>query len=127
MVTFKAGGRELALAFTLAAMDRMEDRLGCPVDLRDIKAIVAEATQDRRKCVTLLQTLAEEGEACGGPEAPDEMWLKRHLRAGDLPRMQIAIFEAVSEGMTMETGEGDESEEVDVVLESLKKKAETAG
>jgi len=127
MTTFKAGGRELALCFNLSAMDALEQELGQPIELADVKERIVEQTKERKKLLTILRVLAEEGAAVAGSEPPEEAWLKRHVRPGDLPRAQVAIFEAVAAGMSMETADGDEDEEVDVVLEELKKKAGTGG
>lgn len=125
MITFKAGGRELALAFTLGAMDEIEHRTGVKIDLQNVKDTVVESVKDRKKLVTVLAVLAAEGEAIEGRLYDGgEAWLNRHMRPGLLPKAQIAVLEAVTEGMSMESAEGDENEEIDLVLEELKKKQE---
>ena len=125
MITFKAGGRELALAFTLGAMDEIERRTGDKIDLQNVKDTVVESVKDRKKLVTVLAVLAAEGEAIEGRVYDGgEAWLNRHMRPGLLPKAQIAVLEAVTEGMSMESAEGDENEEIDLVLEELKKKQE---
>ena len=125
MITFKAGGRELALAFTLGAMDEIERRTGDKIDLQNVKDTVVESVKDRKKLVTVLAVLAAEGEAIEGRLYDGgEAWLNRHMRPGLLPKAQIAVLEAVTEGMSMESAEGDENEEIDLVLEELKKKQE---
>lgn len=125
MITFKAGGRELALAFTLGAMDEIERRTGDKIDLQNVKDTVVESVKDRKKLVTVLAVLAAEGEASEGRLYDGgEAWLNRHMRPGLLPKAQIAVLEAVTEGMSMESAEGDENEEIDLVLEELKKKQE---
>lgn len=122
MTRFKMGGRELALAFTIGAMDRLEERLGEPIELESIKETIVAQLKDRHKLVTILAILSAEGAALDGGEAVDEAWLKQHVRPGMLPRAQMAVLEAVADGLRMESGEGDEDEEVDAVLEELKKK-----
>lgn len=125
MTTFKTGGRELALAFTISAMDAMEDMTGRPVDLENVKETIVDACKDRRTLVKMIEILAREGAAVQGNALDiDAAWIKKHMRPGDLPRAQIAVLEAVSDGMRMESAEGDENEEVDVVLEQIKKKQE---
>lgn len=124
MIKFSVGGRELALAFTLGAMDKIEARLGQPVDINNVKESVVEQTTDRKKLVEMLTILAEEGEAIiGRDDGVDKSWIMSHLRPGMLPRAQIAILGAVAEGMSMESADGDEDKEIDVVLEEIKKKA----
>lgn len=119
------GGRDLALAFTISAMDEMEKVTGTPVDLDNIKETVVESCKDRRKLLDLVAILAHEGAALDETAADaDAAWLAKHMRPGHLPRVQIAVLGAVAGGMRMESAEGDEDEEVDVVLEELKKKAE---
>lgn len=122
MTRFKMGGRELALAFTIGAMDRLEEKLGEQVELESIKETIVAQLKDRHKLVTILAILSAEGAALDGGEAVDETWLKQHVRPGMLPRAQMAALEAVADGLRMESGEGDEDEEVDAVLEELKKK-----
>lgn len=125
MKRFKAGGRELALVFTLAVMDRLEQELGKPIDLNDIKETIIEETQDRHKLVRLLLIMAEEGAAAEGQTLDvDAAQLSRLMRPGDLVKARLAVLEAATEGMSMETAEGDEGEEVDLVLEEIKKKQE---
>ena len=125
MITFKAGGRELALAFTLSAMDEIERKTGEKIDLQNVKETVVEGLRDRRKLIMMLEIMAREGEAIEGRTFDGgEAWLTQHVRPGMLPKAQIAILEAVTEGMSMESTEGEENEEVDLVLEELKKKQE---
>lgn len=125
MQKLKIGGRELALAFTISAMDEMEKVTGAPVDLDNIKETVVESCKDRRKLMALVAILAHEGAILEGESSDiDAAWLAQHMRPGHLPKVQIAVLGAVADGMRMESAEGDEDEEVDVVLEELKKKAE---
>lgn len=125
MQKLKISGRELALAFTISAMDKMEAVTGSPVDLDNIKETVVEACRDRRKLLALVAILAQEGAALDETaESVGIEWLAQHMRPGHLPKVQIAVLGAVADGMRMESAEGDEDEEVDLVLEELKKKAE---
>lgn len=127
MTRFKMGGRELALAFTIGAMDRLEEKLGEPVELESIKETVVAQLKDRRKLVTILAILSAEGAALDGGEAVDEAWIKQHVRPGMLPRAQMAVLEAMADGLRMETDEStDESEKKDLIWEELKKKAQGA-
>lgn len=126
MIRIKVGGRELALAFTLGAMDEIERRTETKIDLRDVKQTIIDATGDRHKLVSILTAMAAEGAALENREPDvDEAWLTHHMRPGLLPKMQVAMFEAVAEGMSMETADEDGDEEIDLVLEELKKKQGT--
>ena len=125
MTTVKLGGRELALAFTMETLDAMELLMGRPIDLQDIKETVVDGTQDRRQLVKILLALAREGAALKEEDTDiDQTWISRHMRPGDIPRMRIAVMDAVTEGMRMETAEGDNDEEIDAVLEEIKKNQE---
>lgn len=122
MKEVKVGGRVLALAFTLEAMDEMESAFGKAIDLEDVKETIVDGTSDRKNLVKCLYVMAKEGAALNGETLDiDEKWISRYMRPGDIPRMRIAIMETVADGMRMETAEGDEGEEVDLVLEELKK------
>lgn len=128
MIRLNVGGRELALAFTLGAMDKIEERIGQAVDINNVRATVVEQTTDRKKLVEILAILAEEGEAIEGrDDGVDKAWVLRHLRPGMLPRAQIAILGAVAEGMSMESAEGEDDQEIDAVLEEIRKKAAPRG
>lgn len=122
MANIKVGGRELALAFTICAMDKMEQILDKPINLEDVKDTITQVSKDRKLLVQVLAILANEGEAEAGRE-PDvtPAWLSAHMRPGLLPAAQIAVFHAVTEGMRMETADEGQEEEVDLVLEELKK------
>jgi hypothetical protein len=120
MVTIKIAGREIGLAFTLDAMDaleRLQDK-GEPLDM----TMLAEAVKDRHQLLDVCAVLANAGGSCD----VDAAWLSARVRPGQLPKLTVAVLNAISEGMRMELDDGDEDEEVDVVLEDLRKKGETA-
>lgn len=117
------GGRDWELVFNLDAIDQMEKRLKTKLDSKSI----TETMGDRQKLVALLYVLAEQGEALNGREIDvDERWFARRITLGKLPQVQTEILTAISDGMKMETDEPNEDEEVDVVLDEIKKK-ETPG
>lgn len=123
MTNFKIGGRDLHLTFTCAAMDAMEKRFGESVELNNIEQAVIQQTKDRKCLIAMLAIMANAGaEERGEPQDITEEWLAKHTRPGNLPSAQIAVIEAVADGMRMENGEGDEDAERDLVLEELKKK-----
>ena len=124
MIHITIGGRKFALAFTLAALDGFEEVFGKALD----KDTLAAKMGDRHALVSLIRILGEQGEALEGRELDvDEHWIAQRLRVADLPRVQNALLAAITEGMRMETDTADEDEEVDVVLEELKKKEQPAG
>ena len=125
MKRFKVGGRELALVFTLAAMDKMEEAFGQQINLEDIQKTVVDATNDRKKLVQVIFIMAEEGAALNGePFDLDAAWFSRHMRPGDMVRARLAVLDAVTDGMSMEAADDSDSGEIDLVLEELKKKQE---
>lgn len=117
-------GRDIPLAFTLGAMEQLEQRFGAPFDL---KAIVDRVNQPS-VLLTLAGILAGEGQALTGEAAPvDRAWIARHAAAGAIFPMAKACIDEINASMAMETAEEDEDEEVDLVLEELKKKEPTGG
>ena len=82
----------------------------------------------KREIKTTLKLEGEQGEALEGRELDvDEKWIAQRLRVADLPRVQNALLAAITEGMRMETDTQDDDEEIDVVLEELKKKEQPGG
>lgn len=119
----KAGGRELALLFNVEAMDEIETLLGAAIDLTNLQEQIIDRIRDRHALVKVVYALAREGELAAGRDADfDEAWLKRNLKPGQQLRLYASAIEAITEGLRMETNEGSEDEEVDVVLAELKKK-----
>lgn len=119
MTKIKVGGRELALDFTIEAMDRMEEVLGESVDLSNLQKSVVDKTGDRKVLVGIIWAMAKPADGQGGVVTRE--WLARHIHPGRLVKLHVAALNAMTEGMTMETEEHDEDEEVDVVLEEIKK------
>ena len=128
MVNVKVGGRELALAFTVDAMDELEKRLGEPIDLTTLQQAIVSKLADRRVLLAVACILAQQGEYLAGRDPDfDETWLRRHAKPGQQISLHASVVQAIAEGLSMETGETDENAEVDVVLEELKKKQARAG
>lgn len=119
-MVIKIGGKKIQLVYTLDTMDRVQAMNGG--DALDVRGLV-EKMRDRTFLVRLLVEMAKDANV----QVPDEKWLKGHIYPGQLPKLQIAIMETITEAMNMETLDGDDDdEEVDEILEELKKK-ETAG
>ena len=124
MKQIKVGGRELALDFTMDAMDQMEVALGEKIDLSNLQTSVVDKTADRKALLAVLHCMTQPDER---GERVTLDWLKMHVRPGQLVMLRRAVLDAMTEGMSMETEEADEDEEVDVVLEEIKKNDSTAG
>lgn len=118
----KVGGRELALVFTVAAMDEIEELLGAQVNLSNLQESIVARLSDRHDLVKIVYAMARQGEYAMDCKPDFDLdWLKRHMRPGQQMQLHAAVVEAMAEGLTMETG-GDDGDEVDVVLEEIKKK-----
>lgn len=125
MTYFNVGGRELALAFTMGALADMEETFGerCKLTWEGINALF----EKRRDVLRMMAIMANQGEQIEG-RAGDvtEAWLGQTLKPVQFVAVQKALLDAITEGMRMESDAGDPDEEVDVVLEEIKKK-DTAG
>lgn len=120
-MVIKIGGKKIQLVYTLDTMDRVQAMNGG--DALDVRGLV-EKMRDRTFLVRLLVEMAKDANV----QVPDEKWLKGHIYPGQLPTLQIAIMETITEAMNMETLDGDDDdEEVDEILEELKKKETTGG
>ena len=120
----KIGGRTFALAFTLNVMADLEDALP-EFDI----AKLTEYVKTPKGLLTILTIMAKQGEALENRVLDvDSSWFGAHIRPGpaNLMGLQSAIMEAMIEGMKMETEDGEE-EQVDVVLEDIKKKEKKDG
>lgn len=120
----KLAGQELKLAFTFEASEQIAEKFGGdgPIDGETLNGILSSTDGMLEALVILARCGAEiEGEKCD----VDAGWLKKRLGPGSTKAIVDAILAAVTEGMRMETETGDEDEEVDVVLEELKKKEAT--
>ena len=115
----KISGKTLHLAYTLDTMDRVQAlNGGDPLDVRGL----VEKMRDRHFLIKIIIELARGANV----QVPDEKWLKSHIYPGQLPKLNIAVMETITEAMTMETlDDGDDDEEVDEILEELKKKEAT--
>lgn len=118
-IKLKIGGRIFALAYTLDAMCE----LGETIPDFDMDKF-SEYTKKPQQMLDLLVALAREGEALEGRTLDvDKKWFGSHISPApaSIAKVQVAIFTALADGMTMETDTGEDGE-VDVVLEEIKKK-----
>lgn len=117
--TVKIAKRTFSLAFTLGAMEELEQK---------IKHFNLSKLQDYVKSpsglLDMMLALMRQGELLEGRILDvDRAWLGSHLPPSPvrMAPIQIAVMNALSDGLTMEA-EDEEEGEVDVVLEEIKKK-----
>lgn len=119
MASIKIGGRTFELAFTLDAMAEMERSIP-GFDLSKI----SEYPRTAQGLGDVLLALMRQGEYLQGRALDvDRAWLGAHIKpaAASVTRLQVAVLDALTEGLTMET-EQQENEEQDLVLLEIKKK-----
>ena len=123
MICVKINGNAYPLAFTLGAMDAIEEATGKTVGELSLRV---KSKQDRAELMEVLAALMRAG-AADGAETPGADTLRGMMTPGELMASLKKVADAISEGMYMETDEPDEDAEVDVVLEEIKKKEERDG
>jgi len=125
VIRVRVGEREIPLALTLNAMEALERRFGAPLDLMGI----INGLKGVSTLLDVVAVLADEGQDIEGtPDPVDRRWIARHADAAGQVDLANAVVAAVNESMRMETeADADPDEEVDVVLEELKKKEPTGG
>lgn len=123
-IPLKVGGRTFELAFTLDAMCELQEE----VEGFDLSKL-SDLARTPKGLTQLLLALARQGELLNGRILDvGREWFGSHISPAParIAKIQIAVLNALSAGMTMETDEEDEDEEHDVVLDEIKKK-ETPG
>ena len=119
--TVKIAKRTFPLAFTLGAMEELEQK----IENYNI-AKLQDYVKSPSGLLDILLALMRQGELLEGRILDvDRTWLASHLSPSPIRMapIQIAIMNALSDGLSMEA-EQDEGE-VDVVLEEIKKKETT--
>lgn len=127
MVKLTVKGVEFHLAFTLDAMDAMEEETGKTLGEQTFSI---KSKADRSNVISTLHALAREGSQIAGGPSMDKYtaaWFKANMTPGKLLDAVNAITEAINEGMHMETEEPEEEAEVDLVLEEIKKNEKADG
>lgn len=118
-IGLKVGGRVFSLAYTLDAMCEMSDTIP-DFDMDKF----SEYAKNPGRLLDLLVALARQGEAMEGRALDvDRAWFGRHISPApvSVAKVQVAVYNALAAGMTMETDDGSDGE-VDVVLADIKKK-----
>ena len=122
MVTFKADGHEYALKFTMRVLCELGDAIGEEIDLETLSDKLFVWLKNPRKLMKMAVLMAQAGEATEGRKfAHDYDWLVDNIPPSQFAELVQSIALAVQDGMTMESGKPGEDEEVDVVLEEIKK------
>ena len=124
LTKIKVGGREFSLAFTLDAMCELQDTI------KDFNlGNLSDYVKTPGGMLDLLTALARQGEILEG-RVPDfdRHWFGSRISPAParIAAIQMKILDALAQGMKMDM-ESEDDEEVDVVLEDLKKKDGTAG
>lgn len=121
MRTVKIAKRTFPLAFTLGAMEELQNKIE-----NFNLAKLQEYVKSPGGLMDILLALMRQGAILEGKALDvDRTWLASHLSPAPIRMapIQVAILNALSDGLTMEAEE-DEGE-VDVVLEEIKKKETT--
>lgn len=118
------GGRELKLRLNMAALEDIEAQYGTLGGLLDA---LAEGERAMEALLDALAILAN-GELMAMGEEPDvtAAWLRCQLRPGQLAAAQRAMQAAIAEGMRIEVDDADGDGPVDVLLEEIEAKKNTA-
>lgn len=120
MHKIKIAGKELSLAFTLAGY---ADLMKLRPDFQLEK--IGELAHTPDGLIDLIYVLAKQGELLEGRKLDiDQTWIGTHINCAlmRITKYQIIVLDTIAEGFKMETEDGDEDREIDVVLEELKKK-----
>lgn len=121
MRTVKIAKRTFPLTFTLGAMEELQNKIE-----NFNLAKLQEYVKSPSGLMDILLALMRQGAILEGKALDvDRTWLASHLSPAPIRMapIQVAILNALSDGLTMEAEE--DGGEVDVVLEEIKKKETT--
>ena len=119
MANIKIGGRTFALAFTMDALDQIEQHIS---DFN--MAAVTDFVKRPGAMVDILYAMAQQGELLQGRELEmSRTWFGAHIPAvpKKIAELQIAIYDTITEAVKMEN-ETEQPAVRDVVLDEIKKK-----
>lgn len=119
----KLGEKTYSAVFNLNVLDRLGEMAGPAEDGTPLDAhAILEIWSTRYGMIRALTVLIDEGEKMEGRKSDvDEDWLKANLTPAEGMWLQRKLAAILVEGMRMET-DLDADEEVDEVLEEIKKK-----
>ena len=124
IIRVKFAKREFPLAFTMDALAEIEDMIP---DF-NIGELGTYARNPRHLC-DMLYCLARQGAVLEGKTLDvDRSWIGSHISPSPAQsvKIQVAVLNALTEGMRMDTEE-EEAGEVDVTLEEIKKNGTKGG
>ena len=115
--------KDFPIVFTLGTMEMLEETIE-GFDLTNIDKVL----RSTKGLLDVLFCMAKEGSILEGkPMTESRQWFGAHCPASKawIVKAHEAIVNAMITGMDMETDDEDQDEEVDVVLQELKKNEET--
>lgn len=118
--SIKLAKKEFPLVFVLGTMQRLEETVP-GFDLTQID----ELLRSSKGLLDVLYCMAAEAAVVNGQELKEtRAWFGAHAPASKtwIVKAHQEIVATLIDGMSMETDDEDEGEEVDVVLEEIKKK-----
>jgi len=119
MKTFTLMGHQIPLMFNVGVWGDIEETI-CPM------AELEDYMTGKKRVNTVLKMIALMGNAAlaeqGKKPVLTEAWLKKNMPPKAITEAQLAIMEAITEGMMTENVQ-KEDEEIDLVLAEIEKKA----
>lgn len=118
MKSFELLGHEIPLIFTVGVWGDIEENVCTMNELEEFMT-------GKKRVSTVVKMVAIMGNAAlveqGKKPVLTEQWLRKNMPPKTVTEAQMAIMEAITEGMTTETVQKD-GEEVDLVLAEIEKK-----
>lgn len=124
MKTIKIGGKRLRLEFTVDTMEALEKlRGGDPLNIDEL----SKSLKDAKFLSEVLLLMAQTGADMTGETLDiDAAWIKRRMLPGQHVKLVLLVYAVITEAMEADIDVEDESGDIDVVLEELKKKGAEA-
>lgn len=111
--------KKIPLLFNMLAFGDVEECVGSLADLNGI----LNGEKRIKSLIKMITIMGNQGlEENGEKPTLDEKWVGRNMKPHALGEYQIAVVNAITEGMAMET-EQDNDAERDLVLEEIEKKS----
>lgn len=117
--------KDFPIVFTLGTMEMLEETIE-GFDLTNIDKVL----RSTKGLLDVLFCMAKEGSILEGkPMTESRQWFGAHCPASKqwIVKAHESIVNAMIDGMNMETDDEDQDEEVDVVLQGLKKNEKKTG
>lgn len=122
MAHITINGKDIPLVFDMEAFGQVEEEVGSLVELNEI----LNGKTRIKNLVKMVRIMGNIGLADSGAKADlTDAKLNKAMKPSELAQYQIAIMNAITDGMKMETEEEeDPKKEKDLVLEEIQKKSE---